>query len=65
MPPIFEFKCNNPKCDHKQEKIRNVRDADQVIKCPVCKGDAVRIWSVTGKPVFKGKGFYETDYKGK
>ena len=43
---------------------------------PTCKrcGDASlgihtptmeRIWKPTGKPKFKGKGFYETDYKDK
>ena len=24
-----------------------------------------RVWKPTGKPKFKGKGFYETDYKDK
>ncbi len=35
-------------------------------ECPTCKASSRRVEiSTTSEPVFKGKGFYATDYKGK
>jgi len=58
----IDIKCNA--CGYKSEIfIKNKRD----MKCPTCGSKkVVRLWSgfKPRKPIFKGSGFYETDYKG-
>lgn len=34
-------------------------------ECPKCKGSLMRIIGTGSGPIFKGSGFYQTDYKGK
>ena len=34
-------------------------------ECPKCKGTLKRIIGTGSSPIFKGSGFYQTDYKGK
>jgi len=34
-------------------------------ECPKCKGSLIRIIGTGSGPIFKGSGFYQTDYKGK
>jgi len=34
-------------------------------ECPKCKGSLIRIIGKGSGPIFKGSGFYQTDYKGK
>jgi predicted nucleic acid-binding Zn ribbon protein len=31
--------------------------------CPVCKGEIKRLIGAGAGPIFKGSGFYQTDYK--
>jgi predicted nucleic acid-binding Zn ribbon protein len=50
--PIYTFKC--PSCNKCLEASCGVH----VVKMK-------RVWKKTGKPQFKGSGFYETDYKNK
>ncbi|MDP8299975.1 MAG: zinc ribbon domain-containing protein [Candidatus Tantalella remota] len=59
--PTYEYKCE--KCGHKFEKFQSMSD-DPVKKCPECKKEAVKRLISTGAGlIFKGKGFYQTDYK--
>tara|TARA_Y100000593_G_scaffold2889_1_gene5784 strand:+ start:279 stop:464 length:186 start_codon:yes stop_codon:yes gene_type:complete len=59
--PFYTFKC--PTCNKKKELLQSMNT-----KAPHCKScDIVmkRLFGNIGKPQFKGKGFYETDYKKK
>ena len=67
--PIYTFKCTS--CFQTRD-ITQSMDSPLPI-CPRCKDASCgihlpkmeRVWKKTGKPQFKGKGFYETDYKDK
>ena len=61
--PIYEYKCK--KCGYIFEKIKSVKDIDKKEICPKCNSEAIRIISNIGNIIFKGDGFYETDYKKK
>jgi len=39
--------------------------ASPLTDCPQCKGRLKRIIGTGSGPIFKGSGFYQTDYKGK
>jgi putative FmdB family regulatory protein len=59
--PTYEYKCE--KCGHRFEKFQSMTD-DPVKKCPECKKESVkRLISMGAGVIFKGKGFYQTDYK--
>jgi len=57
--PIFEYDC--PNCG-KFEMIRNASDKE-VKFCPECGEKVEKLISAPGGFEFKGKGFYQTDYK--
>ena len=38
--------------------------AEPLTECPKCKGSLKRIIGTGAGPIFKGTGFYHTDYKG-
>ena len=58
--PTYAYRC--PKCGHEYDKLQKISD-DSPVSCPECgtKGDRL----ITGGAgfVFKGSGFYITDYK--
>ena len=57
--PLYEFRCPN---GHDFEKFyRSISSAPQSEKCPECGEPAERRISAAGL-VFKGSGFYITDY---
>jgi putative FmdB family regulatory protein len=58
--PTYEYKC--PKCGHEFEKLQKMSDNARP-KCPKCGTKAERVISGGVGVVFKGSGFYETDYK--
>lgn len=61
--PTYEYKCK--RCSYKFEAFQSIV-ADPVKKCPRCKdGDVQRLISGGAGLIFKGAGFYETDYKKK
>jgi predicted nucleic acid-binding Zn ribbon protein len=39
--------------------------AQPLKECPKCQGSLKRIIGTGSGPIFKGSGFYQTDYKGK
>ena len=61
--PTYEYKCNN--CDHLFEIYQSMKD-DKLTKCPECgKKTLRRLIGTGGGLIFKGSGFYLTDYKNK
>ncbi len=59
--PTYEYVCEA--CGHEFERFQKI-SADPVRKCPECGRRKVRRRiSVGGGLVFKGPGFYATDYR--
>ena len=58
--PTYEYKCKD--CGHEFELFQNMSD-EPVRICPVCKGDVERLIGTGGGLIFKGSGFYSTDYR--
>src|SRR5256885_768300 len=58
--PTYEYKCPN---GHVFEKFFSTMNDKRYAVCPTCKKRAVRQISGGTGLVFKGSGFYETDYK--
>ncbi len=58
--PTYEYKC--PKCGTEFEVFQKIT-AKAVAKCPKCGAKADRQLSGGAGLVFKGSGFYITDYK--
>src|SRR4051794_31927977 len=56
--PTYEYKCPE---GHQFEKFQKMSDKPQA-KCPVCSKSAIRKISGGAGLVFKGSGFYITDY---
>jgi len=61
--PTYDYTC--AKCGHELEVFQSMKDAP-VAKCPACKKNGLkrRIGGGAGL-IFKGTGFYITDYKKK
>jgi len=60
--PTYDYKCSN--CNHTFEYFQPM-SAAPLTECPQCKGSLIRIIGTGSGPIFKGSGFYQTDYKGK
>lgn len=59
--PTYDYAC--PKCGHEFEVFQSMSDKP-LTKCPKCKKAGVKRLLGTGAGLmFKGSGFYETDYK--
>jgi len=59
--PTYAYKCDN--CGHGFELFQSIT-AKPVKKCPECKRLKLRRLIGTGAGIiFKGSGFYETDYR--
>lgn len=61
--PIYEYQCPNEPCATRTERICRLDERPNLIVCPACGAEAVRVQGRTGRPKFEGSGFYETDYK--
>lgn len=61
--PTYEYAC--PKCGHQFEQFQSMRD-EPLKKCPKCgKAGVKRLLGAGAGLIFKGSGFYITDYKNK
>src|SRR5947208_348326 len=61
--PTYEYAC--PKCGHQFEQFQSMRD-EPLKKCPKCgKTGLKRLVGSGAGLIFKGSGFYITDYKNK
>lgn len=60
--PNYDYKCE--KCDHLFEVFQNM-SADKLTDCPQegCGGKVKRLLGTGGAVIFKGSGFYQTDYR--
>ena len=59
--PTYEYEC--PKCGHHFEQFQTM-SAAPLKKCPACgKSGVKRLIGRGGGLIFKGTGFYVTDYK--
>lgn len=59
--PTYEYKCRN--CDHVFEQFQSMKDAP-LRKCPNCgKNTLERLIGTGAAIIFKGSGFYQTDYR--
>jgi len=58
--PTYEYRCPN---GHTFEKFYPQVNDRRRLRCPTCGKTAERIISGGGGIVFKGSGFYATDYK--
>ncbi len=61
--PTYEYACEL--CGHKMEVFHSIL-AQKLVTCPSCAKDGLKRLIGTGAGlIFKGTGFYETDYKRK
>lgn len=62
--PNYDYRCET--CDHLFEVFQKMSD-DKLTDCPVegCVGPVKRLLGTGGGIIFKGGGFYETDYRSK
>jgi putative FmdB family regulatory protein len=58
--PIYGYRCSA--CGHQFEILQRVSDEPLKV-CPKCQGKLTKILYPAGV-IFKGSGFYTTDYKG-
>jgi putative FmdB family regulatory protein len=59
--PTYDYRCS--KCEHEWELFQSIK-ADPVKKCPACgKQSAKRVIGPGAAIVFRGSGFYQTDYR--
>jgi putative FmdB family regulatory protein len=63
MPPTYEYEC--AACRERFEEFQSMSDPP-LRKCPSCgKRRLLRLLGTGAGIIFKGSGFYETDYKRK
>lgn len=61
--PIYEYLCEN--CGHTFEELQSMKEKPLII-CPNCGKETLKRLIGTGTGIiFKGSGFYLTDYKNK
>jgi putative FmdB family regulatory protein len=59
--PTYDYRCDA--CGHTFDKFQSM-SADVLTTCPACEKDSLRRLIGTGAGIiFKGGGFYETDYR--
>jgi len=58
--PTYEYECRD--CGHAFERFQGINE-DPIDTCPECEGRVRRLISSGGGLVFKGPGFYATDYR--
>lgn len=58
--PTYQYICKN--CGHELEELQSMKEP-ALVKCPKCGMDRLaRIMSSGSGLIFKGSGFYKTDY---
>ncbi len=57
--PTYEYECSK---GHRFEKFQSMKD-HPLKTCPECKSKTKRLISSGAGVIFKGSGFYQTDYR--
>ena len=61
--PTYEYECDG--CSHSFNVFQSITEK-KIKKCPKCNKNTLhRLIGTGGGLIFKGSGFYETDYKNK
>lgn len=60
--PTYEYECTH--CGHTFEIFQKITD-EHLESCPKCKGKLKRLIGSGSGIIFKGTGFYATDYRKK
>ena len=58
--PTYEYECE--KCGHRFELFQSMSDPVRK-RCPKCRGKLRRLIGTGAGMIFKGSGFYTTDYR--
>ncbi len=58
--PTYEYECT--KCAHQFEKFQSMKD-EPLKRCPKCRCKVRRLLGTGAGIIFKGSGFYQTDYR--
>lgn len=60
--PTYDYQCQT--CGHRFEVFQSMKD-ERLTDCPVegCPGPVKRLLGTGAGIIFKGSGFYETDYR--
>ena len=58
--PTYEYECS--KCKYTFEEFQSINEKP-LTRCPKCKGELRRLISGGAGLIFRGSGFYVTDYK--
>lgn len=58
--PTYEYECT--KCGHRFDAFQQMSE-EPLKRCPECRGKVERLISGGAGVIFKGSGFYTTDYR--
>lgn len=58
--PTYQYRCT--RCRHEFELFQSIRE-EPVARCPECRGRSKRLIGTGAGLLFKGDGFYLTDYR--
>lgn len=58
--PTYEYECE--KCGHEFELFQSISEEPRK-RCPKCRGKVARKIGTGAGVIFKGSGFYSTDYR--
>jgi putative FmdB family regulatory protein len=58
--PTYEYECQ--KCGHRFDEFQSMT-AKPLVRCPKCRGKLKRLIGAGAGLLFKGSGFYITDYR--
>jgi putative FmdB family regulatory protein len=58
--PTYQYRCG--RCGHEFELFQSITEKPKS-RCPKCRGKVVRLLGTGAGLIFKGSGFYQTDYR--
>lgn len=58
--PTYEYKCDH--CNKRFELFQKITE-EPITNCPSCGAKVRRLLGIGGGIIFKGSGFYATDYR--
>jgi len=62
--PTYDYECTSEDCGHRFEAFQSIK-AKPLKKCPACGNSVKRLIGAGAGLIFKGSGFYITDYRSK